>query len=58
MLFASCSSDEPVAVLQTDAPANPYKVTPEEAQVAVLDFLETFDQSAQTRSASPTPSAT
>ena len=25
MLFASCSSDEPVAVLQTDAPANPYK---------------------------------
>ena len=30
MLFASCSSDEPVAVLQADTPAPPYKVTPEE----------------------------
>ena len=53
MLFASCSNDEPVPTPQTNTPENPYKITPEEAQSTVMEFLETFDQSDLTRSAAP-----
>lgn len=52
MLFASCSNDESVPTAQTP-PENPYKVTPEEAKNAVMEFLDAFDQSDLTRSSSP-----
>lgn len=50
MLLASYSNDAPVPTPQTDTTGNPYKVTPEEAQDAVMDFLSAFDSSDLTRS--------